>query len=151
MTIERGSRINSIRTFAIRCLVAIGILHLPSVASLGQNAEASTSSEPKAAALFGARPTPSHGDPRAVGSYAKGCLAGGVELPESGSTWQAMRLSRNRNWGHPIAIDYVTELSSKVAEIEGWSGLYVGDIGQPRGGPMSSDHRSHQTGLDIDI
>ncbi|MFO1138063.1 MAG: penicillin-insensitive murein endopeptidase [Paracoccus sp. (in: a-proteobacteria)] len=24
-----------------------------------------------------------------------------MELPESGPSWQVMRLSRNRNWGHP--------------------------------------------------
>ena len=33
----------------------------------------------------------------------------------------------------------------------GWAGLYVGDISQPRGGPMDSGHQSHQMGLDIDI
>ncbi|WP_121629490.1 penicillin-insensitive murein endopeptidase [Tropicibacter alexandrii] len=85
------------------------------------------------------------------GSYAKGCLAGGVQLPETGPTWQAMRLSRNRNWGHPELIDYVQDLSRKAAQQPGWSGLYVGDMSQPRGGPMLTGHASHQIGLDADI
>ncbi len=85
------------------------------------------------------------------GSYAKGCMAGGVQLPETGPTWQAMRLSRNRNWGHPEAVDFIRKLSAKAAQQPGWAGLYIGDISQPRGGPMLSGHRSHQLGLDMDI
>ena len=100
--------------------------------------------------LFGAHPMPSLQVPEAIGSYANGCAAGLVRLPETGPTWQAMRLSRNRNWGHPEAIAYVQELSRKATQI-GWNGLYVGDISQPRGGPMTSGHASHQIGLDIDI
>ena len=38
---------------------------------------------------------------RAIGTYAKGCLAGAVALPVDGENWQAMRLSRNHGWGHP--------------------------------------------------
>ncbi len=100
--------------------------------------------------LFGARPMPSLQAPAAIGSYAKGCAAGLVRLPETGPTWQAMRLSRNRNWGHPEAIAYVQDLSRQAAAL-GWRGLYIGDISQPRGGPMTSGHASHQIGLDIDI
>ena len=49
-----------------------------------------------------ARSTPRHRHgPAVIGSYAKGCLAGGVALPIDGPGWQAMRLSRNRNWGDP--------------------------------------------------
>ncbi|SPF79652.1 penicillin-insensitive murein endopeptidase [Pseudoprimorskyibacter insulae] len=86
-----------------------------------------------------------------LGSYAKGCLAGAEQLPETGPTWQAMRLSRNRNWGHPDTIDLIKDLSAKAAKQPGWSGLYIGDISQPRGGPMLTGHASHQIGLDIDI
>ena len=106
--------------------------------------------EVKANQLFGAVGDASGESASPVGSYAKGCLAGGIQLPESGPTWQAMRLSRNRNWGHPILIDYIKELSAKVAEA-GWMGLYIGDLSQPRGGPMPSGHQSHQIGLDVDI
>ncbi|MCC5992238.1 MAG: penicillin-insensitive murein endopeptidase [Rhodobacteraceae bacterium] len=100
--------------------------------------------------LFGARQMPSLQEPQAIGSYANGCAAGLVRLPETGPSWQAMRLSRNRNWGHPDAIAYVQDLSRTAQQI-GWKGLYIGDISQPRGGPMTSGHASHQIGLDIDI
>jgi penicillin-insensitive murein endopeptidase len=62
-----------------------------------------------------------------------------------------MRLSRNRNWGHPDTIDYIKDLSAKAARLPGWNGIYVGDISQPRGGPMLTGHASHQMGLDADI
>lgn len=107
--------------------------------------------EPLAKQLFGAESTASVQRPAPFGSYAKGCVAGAVQLPETGPTWQAMRLSRNRNWGHPQSIDFIRDLSAFAATQPGWKGLYVGDISQPRGGPMLSGHRSHQIGLDIDI
>ncbi len=107
--------------------------------------------EPLAKQQFGAKKDASAQQPAPLGSYAKGCVAGAVQLPETGPTWQAMRLSRNRNWGHPDAIDFVKDLSSFAATQPGWAGLYIGDISQPRGGPMLSGHRSHQIGLDIDI
>lgn len=84
------------------------------------------------------------------GSYANGCLAGGVRLAETGPSWQAMRLSRNRNWGHPETVAFVERLGVRAKAI-GWDGLLIGDISQPRGGPMTSGHRSHQIGLDADI
>ena len=101
--------------------------------------------------LFGAVERGSEQRPAPYGSYAKGCVAGAEQLAETGPTWQAMRLSRNRNWGHPIAIDFIQDLSAKAARQSGWNGLYIGDISQPRGGPMLTGHASHQIGLDIDI
>ncbi|WP_298563521.1 penicillin-insensitive murein endopeptidase [uncultured Aliiroseovarius sp.] len=101
--------------------------------------------------LFGAARNGTASRPASFGSYAKGCLAGAEQLAESGPTWQAMRLSRNRNWGHPELIDFVEKLSRKAAQQPGWKGLYVGDLSQPRGGPMLTGHRSHQIGLDADI
>lgn len=101
--------------------------------------------------LFGHVALPSQQAPAAFGSYAKGCVAGAVQLPETGPTWQAMRLSRNRNYGHPELIDFVKDLSRKAARQPGWAGLYVGDMSQPRGGPMLTGHASHQIGLDADI
>ncbi len=100
--------------------------------------------------LFGAKDVPSQQDPMPIGSYARGCGAGMVELPESGPSWQAMRLSRNRNFGQPVLIDYLIGLSQTAQQI-GWAGLYIGDMAQPRGGPMTSGHASHQIGLDADI
>ena len=101
--------------------------------------------------LFGAAPSASAQRSQAIGGYARGCQAGAVELPETGQTWQAMRLSRNRNWAQPVAVDYVQDLSRFAATLPGWEGLYVGDMSQPRGGPMLTGHASHQSGLDIDI
>lgn len=106
--------------------------------------------EPLANQLFGAKTTASDQRPAAIGTYAKGCGAGFVQLPETGPSWQAMRLSRNRNWGHPEMIAFIERLGP-VAQAQGWAGLYVGDISQPRGGPMTSGHQSHQIGLDADI
>jgi len=100
--------------------------------------------------LFSKATTPTDGPARPIGSYARGCLAGAVALPLDGPRWQVMRLSRNRNWGHPETISYVEKLSRDVAR-DGWNGLLVGDIGQPRGGPTVSGHASHQMGLDVDI
>ena len=104
----------------------------------------------KANQLFGAHKAPSRQAPSPIGSYAKGCAAGLVALPETGPTWQAMRLSRNRMWGHPVTIQFLQDLSAEARRL-GWAGLYIGDISQPRGGPMTSGHASHQIGLDADI
>ena len=100
--------------------------------------------------LFGNRALPAALKPAAHGFYTKGCLAGGVAIPVDGPNWQAMRLSRNRRWGHPELIGIIEELSYK-AKKDGWNGLLVGDISQPRGGPMLTGHRSHQMGLDADL
>lgn len=102
--------------------------------------------------LFGAVSEPAPGAPESFGGYAKGCLTGGVELAKTGPNrlWQAMRLSRGRNFGHPEMVDFIKTLSAKAAAF-GWSGLLVGDIAQPRGGPMLTGHASHQLGLDADI
>ncbi|GFE64742.1 penicillin-insensitive murein endopeptidase [Litoreibacter roseus] len=106
--------------------------------------------EPLAKTLFGAKRAASQQTAKSHGSYSRGCAAGLVQLPESGKTWQAMRLSRNRNWGHPELIDFAKDLSRKADKL-GWAGLYFGDFSQPRGGPMLTGHRSHQIGLDADV
>lgn len=105
---------------------------------------------PLATALFGAVDRPSAQPSQPIGTYARGCGAGMVELPESGPTWQVMRLSRNRNWGQPSLVAYLEDLSQKATTL-GWPGLYIGDLSQPRGGPSASGHLSHQIGLDADV
>ncbi len=107
--------------------------------------------EPLAKDVFGHIQNPSQGPARAIGSYSRGCLAGGVALEETGPTWQAMRLSRNRNYGHPVLVDFIKELANFASQQEGWAGLYVGDMNQPRGGPMLTGHASHQSGMDVDF
>ena len=100
--------------------------------------------------LFGKAETAAALAPRALGWYSKGCLSGGVHLADTGPDWQTMRLSRNRAWGHPKLIKLLKRLASESKQ-DGWTGLLVGDISQPRGGPMLSGHASHQVGLDADI
>jgi penicillin-insensitive murein endopeptidase len=101
--------------------------------------------------VFGRLAAPSTGPPRSIGGYTKGCIAGAVPLPADGPTWQVMRPSRNRAWGHPVLIAAIERLAESVPGINGWSGLMIGDLGQPRGGPMVTGHASHQIGLDADI
>ena len=100
--------------------------------------------------LFGREDAPAPLQARALGWYAKGCLAGGTALPVNGATWQVMRLSRNRNWGHPNLVRVIERISEQGKKL-GWNGLLVGDMSQPRGGPMLTGHASHQVGLDADI
>jgi len=100
--------------------------------------------------LFGRKTTPAHLEARSIGFYSHGCIAGAQALPINGKTWQVMRLSRNRNWGHPRLIEMLERLSAQAARL-GWPGLLVGDMSQPRGGPMLTGHASHQVGLDADI
>jgi penicillin-insensitive murein endopeptidase len=122
---------------------------------LGVSAAAQTPQSPPADGvakeLFGGKSDPADLQARAIGGYAKGCLAGASALPINGPTWQVMRLSRNRNWGHPKLVNFLERLATKVPEIAGWPGLLVGDLAQPRGGPMLTGHASHQIGLDADI
>ena len=101
--------------------------------------------------LFGAAKSPAPLAARAIGFYAKGCLAGAKAISIDGPAWQVMRLSRNRNWGHPSLVALVERLAKEGAAHDGWPGLLVGDISQPRGGPMLTGHASHQIGLDADI
>ncbi len=101
--------------------------------------------------LFGRKTTPSKGPTEVEGFYAKGCLAGGQALPINGPNWQVMRLSRNRNWGTPELITLLQKLAAKVPKVSSWPGLLIGDMSQPRGGPMITGHASHQVGLDADV
>jgi penicillin-insensitive murein endopeptidase len=100
--------------------------------------------------LVGRQKIPANLKARAIGTYAKGCLAGGKAIPINGEAWQVMRLSRNRNWGQPELVQFLVDLSRQAQGI-GWRGLYIGDMSQPRGGPMTSGHASHQIGLDADV
>lgn len=136
-------RIQSLRIAATAlCLAAFGL-------SAIQPAHAEEAMPAKQ--LFGNIKLPTKGRAAPVGFYAKGCLAGGVAIPADGPTWQAIHLSRNRRWGHPNMVALVEKLSRDAAAKDGWPGLLVGDLSQPRGGPMLTGHSSHQIGLDADI
>ncbi len=106
---------------------------------------------PPAKELFGAmRSVDGVGRSEAIGSYAKGCLIGGREIPIDGPGWQAMRLSRHRFFGHERMLAFLEDLAARGQTV-GWTGLLLSDVAQPRGGPMQTGHRSHQNGLDADI
>jgi len=99
--------------------------------------------------VFGSKTTAVAGPPEAIGAYERGCLEGAVALPADGPNWQVMRPSRNRAWGHPVLIGLLERLAPRLPAAADWPGLLVGDIGQPRGGPMLTGHGSHQIGLDV--
>lgn len=124
---------------------AIALAALVSVAAAGTGAAADAG--PKA---WWQVSGPSLQPAAAIGAPAKGCLAGGQALPLSGAGYEVMRPSRRRTFGHPQLIAFITALAA-AAPAEGWPGLLVGDLAQARGGPTPSGHRSHQSGLDVDI
>ena len=132
------------RRIAAVCLVLVAAL-LPAAGRAQSTAEeeakrraANIAAFPDAArALFGQKAAPASLQARAIGSYARGCLAGATALPVDGPSWQVMRLNRNRNWGHPVLIEYLEDLAREVPRITG--------------GPMLTGHASHQIGLDADL
>jgi penicillin-insensitive murein endopeptidase len=101
--------------------------------------------------VFGRAKDSAPGKPEVVGFYSKGCLQGGIALPLDGPNWQVMRPSRNRFWGHPDLVTFLQTVSTRVPQETGRAGLLVGDMAQPRGGPMLTGHASHQSGLDADL
>lgn len=105
---------------------------------------------PAARADWGRVPGPAPGAAQVFGGAGNGCVQGAASLPLDGPGWQAIRVSRNRVWGHPSLIAYVQALAGE-AQRAGLPALYIGDLSQPRGGPMSFGHASHQNGLDVDI
>jgi penicillin-insensitive murein DD-endopeptidase len=104
-----------------------------------------------ASTLFSEKKLPSAGAPHPIGFYSAGCLAGGEPLALQAPHWQVMRPSRNRYWGHPELIQFIERLADNVAKHTDWPGILIGDMAQPRGGPLPSGHASHQIGLDVDI
>ena len=131
----------AISTFLLRMALTIGTVAAAAVPAMA---------DPLAKDAFGAHNLPAATKAASHGFYSKGCFEGGLAIAEDGPNWQAMRLSRNRRWGHPEMIATLERLSRDAAQ-DGWQGLLIGDISQPRGGPMLSGHASHQIGLDADI
>lgn len=85
-----------------------------------------------------------------IGGYANGCISGAKALPASGEGFVDMRRNRNRYYGHPNLIRFITQLSQRTAANYNRKHL-IGDLSQPRGGKMNFGHSSHQIGLDVDI
>ncbi|MGQ9658701.1 MAG: penicillin-insensitive murein endopeptidase [Thermochromatium sp.] len=93
---------------------------------------------------------PSFGRTQVIGSPTNGCIGGAEALPETGPGYVSIRRYRNRYYGHPDLIQFVTDLGRAQQQRSGQF-VMIGDLSQPRGGPMPSSHRSHQNGLDVDI
>ena len=100
--------------------------------------------------LFSIPATPAPLPAESIGAYGKGCVAGAVALAPEGPGWQVMRLSRAHNFGHPNLVAWIQALAAGARQ-DGWPGLLIGDMAQPRGGPMLTGHDSHQLGLEVDI
>ncbi|MBK1655351.1 penicillin-insensitive murein endopeptidase [Allochromatium vinosum] len=93
---------------------------------------------------------PSSGLTEVIGGAANGCIGGADALPETGPGYVSIRRYRNRYYGHPDLIRFVHDLGRSQQQ-RGSQFVMIGDLSQPRGGRMSSSHRSHQNGLDVDV
>jgi penicillin-insensitive murein endopeptidase len=125
------------------------ILALPAFFALAPLPASASSADPPGNA-WSRIAAPAPGPPQIYGGVSHGCIAGAAELPPDGPGYEAIRLSRHRNFGHPNLVAYIERLGRR-AEAAGLPVFYVGDMAQPRGGPLPSGHASHQTGIDVDI
>jgi penicillin-insensitive murein DD-endopeptidase len=105
---------------------------------------------PASAKEWNAQRVPAPGPAQAIGGTSSGCLQGAATLPVSGPGYEVLHLERNRRYGHPDLIAFVRRLGA-AAKAKKLGLLVVGDLSQPRGGPTPNGHRSHQTGLDVDV
>ena len=135
----------------LAAIPALATPPLPAAKPLPLNKRVTKLPPPRATTLFRAKKSGAAMQPAALGFYTRGCLAGAMKLEDNGPNWQAMRLSRNRHWAHPMTIRLVKKLAAAAKAKDGWNGLLVGDLSMPRGGPMWPSHSSHQIGLDADI
>lgn len=139
--------------------LAVGVLAcVVAMAALAGDADAKSRKKPVRKAVpvyatsvaWAAVSGPSLGAPQSIGGYAAGCIAGARPLAGEGTGYQVIRLSRQRNFGHPMLVETLRDFGRKVAAA-GLGTALIGDMGQARGGPMPMGHASHQTGLDADI
>ncbi|GIU44522.1 penicillin-insensitive murein endopeptidase [Shewanella sairae] len=94
--------------------------------------------------------TPFGNQASAIGSYANGCLQGGLALPVNGQGYQVIRTQRQRYYGHPELIEFITQYAMELKQ-QGLDDILIADMSMPRGGNFSHGHSSHQIGLDVDI
>lgn len=91
-----------------------------------------------------------NGEVQSIGGYSNGCIIGAQPLALKGEGYQVIRHARNRYYGHPQLLDYLTTLA-KNTKNAGLPTILIGDMGMPAGGRFASGHASHQTGLDADV
>jgi penicillin-insensitive murein endopeptidase len=93
---------------------------------------------------------PSEHEAEIRGGYAGGCLHGAQSVLNDQGDFHLMRVARHRYYAHPHMRAFIKALSRRI-KADKLGTLLVGDIGQPRGGPVLKGHASHQVGLDADI
>jgi penicillin-insensitive murein DD-endopeptidase len=93
---------------------------------------------------------PAAGSALAFGQPGAGCVQGARALPVQGPGFRLVHPERHRNFGHPILLAYLRKLAAQAREAK-LPPLFIGDLGQPRGGPTPTGHRSHQNGVDVDV
>lgn len=91
-------------------------------------------------------------DARIYGSPANGCIDGAKMLSDVGEDFQLQRWGDDRNFAHPMMLQYLQDLRAR-AEAAGLPPLLIGDLSRAYGGPYGkpSLHASHNTGLDVDL
>jgi penicillin-insensitive murein endopeptidase len=94
--------------------------------------------------------SPSSGLARSIGLPGAGCVQGAASLPRRAPTYVVVHPERRRDFGHPDLIAYLREVAGAARTLK-LGPLYIGDLGQARGGPTPTGHRSHQNGLDVDL
>jgi penicillin-insensitive murein endopeptidase len=95
-----------------------------------------------------AKPAP--GPARVIGQPGAGCLQGAQALPLRGPGWSVAHPERNRHFGHPTLLAFVRKLATQARRAK-LPLLVVGDLSQPAGGATPTGHRSHQSGIDVDL
>ena len=118
--------------------------------SIGLGLSLGLTSLPSPANAWSQVEEPSSGPPRAIGETNSGCVAGAMSLPLDGTGYQVMHIERNRYYGHPDLVKAIKLLGQQATRHK-LGVMLVGDLGQPRGGPLPFGHRSHQSGLDVDV
>ena len=108
------------KRFALICAISCLTATYVAADSIEKPVSPAGSYKRSAKEVFARARGPANLQPAAIGSYSKGCLAGGVELPLDGETWQVMRPSRNRNWGHPHLVRYVQKLARDARAQDSW-------------------------------
>jgi len=134
-------------------VVNAAVVWLALLAADGGAPGAPGASKPKqglVAKRWQAQRSPTAGPALSIGGTSLGCLQGAATLPASGPGYEALRLGRNRRFGHPLLVAYIERLAA-AAKAAKLGPIVVGDLSLPRGGPTPTGHRSHQTGLDADI
>jgi penicillin-insensitive murein endopeptidase len=131
----------------------LGLLLAPSIA-FGQDAGTQDGASAPAATAplpsdWAKVPGPAPGPAHAIGGYSAGCVEGATRLPLKGAGFRVARPERGRIYGHPALVEVIRGLGALVDRARGI--LWIGDMGQARGGPAPTGHASHQTGLDVDV